>query len=412
MKRVGRLADKIGDMENLRWAFLKASCRSSGKRSVAEFRENLEENLQTIRKEWLAGTLKAGKYFEFTIYDPKERKIHAPSFRDRVVQHAIMNVCDKVFEDAQIFDSYASRRGKGVDACLARTEEFARKFKWFVKFDIHKFFDSVDHGVLKAALLRRFKDKFVLHYFFDLIDGYETSRGRGIPIGSLASQYFANLYLAGLDRFCKETLRVRGYVRYMDDFVLFFESFDEAKEARERVAGFVSRELKMDLNPVVVNTTEHGISFLSYRICSHGTYLSRKAKERFVRKMRIAESHEDAASALSLLAFVRRAKTHRFRRNLFFGSDSKRLEPRESRRELEQQRAELSLCESQQQFARQPQQQPRLPCCLIAQKTMDIDSRTESYSVLPKRDKNKLEKSPLVADCERGVLSTKNVFCK
>ncbi len=387
MKRSGRLADKIGDMENLRWAFLKASRGSSGKRRVAEFRENLEENLQTIRKEWLAGTLKAGKYFTFTIYDPKERKIHAPSFHNRVVQHAIMNVCDKVFDDAQIFDSYASRRGKGVDACLARTAKFAKKFKWFVKFDIHKFFDSVDHDTLKSALLRRFKDKFVLRYFFDLIDGYETSRERGLPIGSLASQYFANLYLTSLDRFCKETLRVRGYVRYMDDFVLFFENFNEARSARERVAEFVSRELKMELNPIVLNTTGHGISFLSYRICSRGIYLSRKAKERFVRKIQIAESREDVASTLSLLAFVRRAKTYRFRRKLFFGSDLKRLEPRESRRELEQQRAELPLCESQLQFARQPQQQPRLPCCLIAQKTMDIDSRTESASVLLERDK-------------------------
>lgn len=374
MKRAGRLADKIGDIENLRWAFLKAARGSSGKSCVAKFRESLEENLQTIRKEWLAGTLKAGTYSEFTIYDPKERKIHAPSFRDRVVQHAIMNVCDKVFEEAQIFDSYASRRGKGVDVCLARTAEFSKKFKWFVKFDIHKFFDSVEHGVLKAALLRRFKDKFVLQYFFELIDTYETSRERGIPIGSLVSQYFANLYLTALDRFCKETLLVRGYVRYMDDFVLFFETFDEAKKARERVIEFVSLKLKMELNPVVLNTTGHGVSFLSYRVCSEGIFLSRKAKERFVRKIRIADKSEDSVSALSLLAFVRCAKTYRFRQRLFFGSDLKRLEPRESRRELEQQRAELSLCESQLQFARQSQQQPWLPRCLIAQKTMDMDS--------------------------------------
>lgn len=351
MKRAGRLADKIGDMENLRWAFIKAQRGSAGKRCVAKFRENLEENLLAIRREWLAGTLKPGKYSEFTIHDPKERKIHAPCFRDRVVQHAIMNVCDKVFEDAQIFDSYASRRGKGVDACLARTEKFAKKFKWFVKFDIHKFFDSIEHGVLKAALTRRFKDKFVLRYFFDLLDGYETSRERGIPIGSLASQYFANLYLASLDWFCKATLRVRGYVRYMDDFVLFSDSAKDAEALRERVAEFLSRELKLELNPVVLNTTEHGISFLSYRVCSRGIFLSRKAKMRFVRKIGVADKNEDAASALPLLAFVRRAKSHRFRRKLFFGSGSKRLEPRESRRELEQQRAELSLCESQQQFA-------------------------------------------------------------
>lgn len=363
MKRTGNLAEKIGDIENLRWAFLKACRGSAGKPCVAVFRENLEENLLAIRREWLAGTLKPGRYSEFTIYDPKERKIHAPSFRERVIQHAIMNVCDKAFEDAQIFDSYASRRGKGVDACLTRAAEFARKFKWFVKFDIRKYFDSVEHSVLKAQLARRFKDKFVLRYFFDLIDGYETSRERGIPIGSLASQYFANLYLASLDRFCKETLRVRGFVRYMDDFVLFFDDFSQAREAQESVTEFLSRKLKLDLNPVIANTTAHGISFLSYRVRTNGIFLSGKAKQRFVRKIKRANSEENATSALPLLAFVRRADTHAFRYKLFFSDSTRRLEPRESRRELEQQRAELPLCESQLQFAGQLQQQPRLPSC-------------------------------------------------
>lgn len=322
MKRVGQLAEKIGEIENLRVAFWKAQRGSRGKHCVCAFRENLEENLFRIQEEWLSGTLKPGRYFAFTIYDPKKREIHAPSFRERVVQHAIMNVCDKAFEDAQIYDSYASRRGKGVDACLKRAAQFAKKYKWFVKFDIHKFFDSVEHGVLKTLLARRFKDERVLRYFFDLLDGYEVSPERGIPIGSLASQYFANFYLAGLDRFCKEVLRVPGYVRYMDDFVLFFDDLANATQARERVSAFLSEKLLLEHNPVVMNTTAHGMTFLSYRVGDFGVRLSRKAKRRFVRKMDFAEKTENADSALSLLAFVKRANSFAWRFKLFFGSDS------------------------------------------------------------------------------------------
>lgn len=322
MKRAGNLAEKIGDIENLRSAFLKARRGCSGKSCERAFRERLDENLLRIREEWLAGTLMPEPYSEFTIYDPKERVIHAPSFRDRVVQHAVMNVCDEFFEKAQIFDSYASRKGKGVDACLKRAAAFAGKYKWFVKFDIHKYFDSVEHGVLKTALSRRFKDGTVLRYFFALIDGYESSRERGIPIGSLASQYFANLYLASADRFCKETLRVPAYVRYMDDFVLFFNDSTSAGFARERVSEFLTRALLLEHNPVTTNTTKHGLTFLSYRICDRGIFLSRKAKRRFVRKMADALRDEDAGTTLSLIAFVRRARSFAFRRRLFFGSDS------------------------------------------------------------------------------------------
>lgn len=322
MKRAGNLAEKIGDVENLRAAFVKARRGCAEKSCARAFGERLDENLLRIREEWLAGTLTPDPYSEFTIYDPKKRVIHAPSFRDRVVQHAVMNVCDEFFEKAQIFDSYASRKGKGVDACLKRAAAFAGRYKWFVKFDIHKYFDSVEHGVLKAALARRFKDKTVLRYFFALIDGYETSRERGIPIGSLASQYFANLYLADADRFCKETLRVPAYVRYMDDFVLFLDDAAGAGAARERVSEFLKKTLLLEHNPVTTNTTAHGLTFLNYRVRDCGIFLSRKAKRRFVKKMAEASREEDAERTLSLIAFVRRARSFAFRRRVFFGSDS------------------------------------------------------------------------------------------
>lgn len=362
MKRAGNLTEKIADMDNLRAAFWKASRGGAGNRCVAAFRENLEENLSAIRREWLAGTPAPCTYSSFTIHDPKERKIHAPSFRDRVVQHAVMNVCDKVFEDAQIYDSYASRRGKGTDACLRRAAEYARRYDFFLKFDIRKYFDSVEHGVLKSALARRFKDRTLLGYFFDVIDGYEASRERGIPIGSLASQYFANLYLARLDRFCKETLRVPGYVRYMDDFLLFFNDGARAAEARERVPEFVEEALSLKCKPVVCNTTEHGATFLGYRVKRRGITLSQKSRRRFAEKMKIAGREENSVSATSLLAFVRRAETRGLRMKMFFGHGSEGFVPRESRRELEQPRSELPFGESRLQFAGQPQRRLGVSC--------------------------------------------------
>ncbi len=141
-----------------------------------------------------------------------------------MLHHALTLVCEPVFERLLIADTFACRRGKGREAAVERAKQFARRYPWFLKLDIRKYFNSIDHERLLWLLGRKFKDRRLLDLFGRIIASYEVTPGRGVPIGSLTSQHFANFYLAGLDRFVKEGLRAGGYVRYMDDFVVWDEN--------------------------------------------------------------------------------------------------------------------------------------------------------------------------------------------
>ena len=191
MKRENNLIEKITEPDNLRLAFWKARKAKEGKMEVTEFRKELDKKLLTLQEELLSGNVQVGNYHYFTIFDPKERLICAASFKERVLHHAIMNICHVNFEKFQIFDSYASRLGKGTYAALERAKFFQVKYKWFLKLDVRKYFDTIDHCILKQLLAKRFKDLSLLNVFFNIIDSYETSTGKGLPIGNLTSHAFA-----------------------------------------------------------------------------------------------------------------------------------------------------------------------------------------------------------------------------
>ncbi|MFV1967507.1 MAG: hypothetical protein ACC628_18930, partial [Pirellulaceae bacterium] len=187
MKRTGNLIERIADANNLRLAFWKATKGKRGKREVLLFRSALDCNLHRLREEFLSGSVAWGPYHEFRVRDPKERNIFAPPIRDQVAQHAIMNICEDQFERFQIHDSYASRKGKGLDAAISRAKHFVRKGDWYLKLDVCKYFDSVDHEILKGLLRRRFKDAVVLRLLDSIIDSCATKPGRGLPLGNLTS---------------------------------------------------------------------------------------------------------------------------------------------------------------------------------------------------------------------------------
>ena len=151
-----------------------------------------------------------GVYHQFTIFDPKERLITAPCFRERVLHHAIMNVCEPVFERWLIADTFACRKGKGRIVALERARTFAGRFPFFLKFDIRKYFDSISHDDPVGPAAADLQGPSRLLMLLDrIIAAYETAPGRGLPIGSLTSQHFANFYLGWFDRFVKEDLGVR-----------------------------------------------------------------------------------------------------------------------------------------------------------------------------------------------------------
>ena len=318
-------------------------------------------------------------------FDPKERQISVAPFRDRVLHHALMSLCEPVFERYAVHDTYACRKGKGSHRAVARAQAHSRRFAWFVKLDVRRYYDSVDHGILFRLLCRRFKDPALLMLFQRLIGSYETAPGRGLPIGNLTSQHFANYYLGLLDHWVKEDRCVAVYVRYMDDFVLWADSKAELKRLVREVREFLAAELALELkHQVLINDCGRGTPFLGYRVFPDRILLSRRSRARFARKLascerdcRTGKLTEACAGRRveALVSWTRFAAAAGFRRHVLHSSRTGQayapgveaeglvqgLEPGDPGRQLEQQRQELSLSDAQLEHAGQPEQHHRFP---------------------------------------------------
>lgn len=318
MKRANHLIGQIADPDNLRLAFWKARKGKSHSQGVEAYRADLDTNLQRLREQILSGLVDVGKYYYFNVYEPKERKICAAAFSEQVLHHALMNVCHPHFERYQISDSYASRKGRGTYAALDQARRFTCNYSWYLKLDVRKFFESVHHGVVREQLVRMFKDPTLQEILGKMLDSYEASPGRGLPIGNLTSQYFANHYLSGLDHFVKKDLRINAYVRYMDDMVLWSDEKSALKNALEAITVFVEERLLCALKPAQLNRTTKGLPFLGYNLKPYHTRLLGQSKRRFVRKLRIAETMLDSGEwgqatyqrhVTPLFAFIQHADT-------------------------------------------------------------------------------------------------------
>jgi RNA-directed DNA polymerase len=298
-------------------AYYKALRGKRCQQEVRRFGDSLESNLASMAEQVRAGTYPLGHFRQFTIFDPKERLITAPCFAERVLHHAIMNVCEPVLDGWLIDDTYACRAGRGRVAALARAQQFARRYRFFLKLDIRRYFDSIPHQELLGRLDRRFKDQALLELVTRVIGSFRGVLGRGIPIGSLTSQHFANFYLGWFDRFAKEALRMRGYVRYMDDMALW--SDDRAALQKVLIVGrdFLRHELDLDLKDhPYANRTEHGTDFLGCRVFRYHTILNRRSRRRLRRKLHLLEkwyatglisSAELQERATAVMAFARTA---------------------------------------------------------------------------------------------------------
>jgi RNA-directed DNA polymerase len=334
MKRANNLLEKIAEPENLRLAFWKARKGKSYSQGVQSYRENLESNLCALREQILTGKVQVGDYRYFKVHDPKERQICASAFSEQVLHHALMNVCHDYFERAQVFDSYASRPGKGVHAALKRAATFNRPDSWFLKLDVRKFFESIHHDTLKAQLARMFKDYHLLGIFDKIIDSYEAHLplqgvggcGRGVPIGNLSSQYFANHYLSGPDHFIKKRLGSQAYVRYMDDMVLWHPEKEWLKNAMHVIEDFVKTRLQLNLKPALLNRTKKGLPFCGYLVYPFHIRLSQRSKRRYIKKLKYLDTQHQSGRwdeatcqrrALPLVAFTLYADTGVFRKNVF-----------------------------------------------------------------------------------------------
>ncbi len=325
MKRQGHLIEKIADIKNLQLAYYKAQKGKTEKIEVFEYGKGLQEHLPKLQKQILSGDVEIGDYRYFTIYDPKKRIICAAPFGQRVLHHALMNVCHPFFERVQIFDSYASRVEKGTYAALERAKCFNKRYKWFLKLDYQKYFDSLDHTIIKKELSRLFKDRDLLRIFESIVDSYCASQNKGAPIGNLTSQYFANHYLAQADHYVKEKLKIRAYVRYMDDLLLWHNNKEVLIKTGASLKEYSEGELKLTLKPFCLNRNTHGLPFLGYLLYPDDTRLAYRSRTRFIKKLRIYENNlilgiwnqkEYQNHILPLIAFTEYANAKEFRKKI------------------------------------------------------------------------------------------------
>jgi len=269
-------------------------CARKGKRykkDVIEFELNLEGNIIELYKELKNKTYKPGKYLEFTIYEPKKRLIKAAPYKDRVVhQWYVKNFIMPVFGKTFIWDSYACLEGKGMHKSAFRVQNFIKKAEkswekpYILKGDIKSYFFSIDHEILYRIVANKIKDPEVLWLTKTILS---TTENPGIPVGSYTSQWFANLYLHQLDMFVKHNLRVKKYVRYMDDWVLVASNKKEAQRALENIKYFVNTELKLTLNnKTQIFPAKNGTNFCGYKIWSTHMKIRDSSKKRIKRKLK------------------------------------------------------------------------------------------------------------------------------
>jgi retron-type reverse transcriptase len=287
MKRHGYLYEPIISFDNLLRAAHNAERGKRFKRSTLKFNHNLEAELIVLQTELTHQTYQPGPYRTFEIYEPKPRYIAAAPFRDRVVHHALCQILMPLLDRGFIPDTYANRTGKGTHRALKRFTHFACRHRYILQCDIRRYFPSIDHTILKARLRQHIKCPRTLWLIDTLIDSgsdlpssqsdeihyfpgdglLRPLRPKGLPIGNLTSQFFANLYLSQFDHLVYETLKPAGYLRYVDDFALFGNDRSALLESRSAIETYLT-QLRLQIHPIKSQLfeTQHGANFLGFRI--------------------------------------------------------------------------------------------------------------------------------------------------
>lgn len=302
MKRYGNLYSLICSFENLCSAWQKARKASPNNPETLEFGFNLEKNLLDLQNELETGRYRPGRFRRFMINDPKPREICAAPFRDRVVHHAVYNVVEPIFDRSFIHDSFACRKDRGSHSAVERLSGFLEnpKNKFCLKCDISKYFFSVNHRILMPLIERKIKDARALALLGEIIKSNDRARlsrkrtglpiedGKGMPIGSLTSQLFANVYLAPLDYYAKFELNARYYIRYVDDFIFLSGDLKWLECIREKMRDFLAQKLKLTLHPskAVIFPSKNGIDFLGFRVFSDRRKIRKSGLARFRKKFK------------------------------------------------------------------------------------------------------------------------------
>ena len=346
-KTFKQLYPQICAYENLNAAFHAA--RKNGKRKkaqVAAFEFNLENELTRLEDELTSQTYRPGAYHNFYVYERKRRKISAAPFRDRVAHHALCRIIQPIFDARFIHDSYACRLEKGTHRAIERAQHFARAHPYALQCDVAQFFPSIDHAILRGMLARYIADADVLWLIDQILasganvltdeytmqyfpgdDLFAVNRPRGLPIGNLTSQFWANVYLNELDYFVKHELHCAAYVRYADDFILFGDDKAQLHAWRRHTIDFLKTlRLRLHEERASVFPTRDGFTFLGFRIFHDHRRLRNDNARQFARRLREMNQQyarreitfdQMSERVTSWIAHARFGNTYRLRARIF-----------------------------------------------------------------------------------------------
>lgn len=317
--KIKQVYDLIFSMENLYMAYEDAASGRRYNKDVLLYSQDTWSQLRELREKILAGEYEIDRYYIFYVYEPKKRMIMSIGFEHRIVQWAIYRVLNPILVKGYIDDSYGCIPGRGALGamqCLQGWVEYVsrKENEWFyLKLDISKYFYRISHRVLKKILRKKIKDERLLEVLFGVIDCKHTPFGLppgkgpgevpleerlydvGMPIGNLLSQMFANIYLDVLDQFCKRTLGIKFYVRYMDDIIILSDSKIQLREWKDRIAVFLETELELMLNnKTCIRPISQGIEFVGYRVWSNRVVLRKSTTLKIKRNLKgVREAYHD-----------------------------------------------------------------------------------------------------------------------
>ncbi len=377
MKRHSNLFSQIVTWDNLVRAAKNAQRGKRYHDQVLRFNYDLEKNLMKLQQELLNHSYWPGDYTCFEVFDTKRRYISAAPYRDRVIHHAVCQIVMPIFENTYTNKTFANRNGYGTHRAIQALKYYAKRYNYVFKADIRKYFPSIDHAILKGLLRKKIKCPNTLWLLDTIIDASNPQeeiveyfpsddlfthieRRRGIPIGNLTSQHFANIFLNPFDHFVIETLKCETYLRYVDDFVLLSDSKEQLQEWRIQIERFLEHN-RLIIHPIKsqIFSVSKGITFLGYRVFQNYVRVVsgnvQKARSRF-RELQKAYSNEEVnlndakQRIMSWIAHVSHADSWRLREKVIGPLVFQRVEGMDAQgssgRQLEQQHQELPFCKS------------------------------------------------------------------
>lgn len=324
MKCHGDLFSKIVEVDNLYLAYKKARKGKTWQDTIKRFERNLDANILRIHNLLDSKTFNTSQYTEKTIQEPKKRTIYKLPFNpDRIVQHALMNVIEPIWDSMFIYDSYSCRVNKGIHAGSRRTMQFIRQVgekAYCLKMDISKFYPSIQHDILFNIVSHKIKCSNTLQLFHNII--YSIGNGKNVPIGNYTSQWLGNLYLNELDQWLKHVHKIKHYIRYCDDFLILHPDKCFLHDIREKIQKFLLTTLQLQFSKADIFPLKHGIDFLGYRHFLNYILLRKSTAKRIKRRLqklptflKQGEISEDQyiSSIASTLGWLKWANAYNFR---------------------------------------------------------------------------------------------------